>query len=143
MRLAIMALLISLQLLLVSTPVLAAYGPTTITVSIEEGFWDKYHIVNPASANGDVEKIYKIKKVELRLVAGEREFGSHTFTSESSSPRKFNLLHGVVGALIVRVKASAAEENVIWISSHPYQYAGNDIVIKAIPSTITVNYPGI
>ena len=143
MRLAITALLISLQLLFTSTPVLAAYGPTTITVSVEEGFWDKYHIVNPASAGGDVEKIYKIKKVEFRLVAGEREFGSHTFTQEAGSPRKFNLLHGVAGALTVRIKASAAEENVIWVSSHPYKYAGNDILIKAVPSGITVNYPGI
>ena len=41
------------------------------------------------------------------------------------------------------VWAGSAAEDVIWISTHPYKYAGNDIVIKATPTAITLNYPGI
>ena len=52
-------LLCSMLLLLLCLPVSAAtFGPNTITISIEEGFWQKYHLANPASVSGDVEKIY-------------------------------------------------------------------------------------
>lgn len=144
MRLKLFGILLFLFLLMGLTSAQASsFGSTTVTVSVEEGFWDRYHMVNPIKAGADVEKIYKIKKVEVRLMAGEREFGSHTFSPESSSPRKFNLLHGVASALTVRIKSSAAEDDVIWISSHPFKYAGKDIVIKAVPSSITINYPGL
>ena len=143
MRSTRIVLLCSMLLLLLCLPVSAAsFGPNTITISIEDGFWQKYHLANPASVSGDVEKIYKVKKVEVRLLAGEREFGSHTFTPEDSAPRKFSLLHGVASALSIRIKSSAVED-VIWISTHPYKYTGNDIVIKAAPTGITLNYPGI
>ena len=143
MRSTRILLLCSMLLLLLCLPVSAAsFGPNTITISIEDGFWQKYHLANPASVSGDVEKIYKVKKVEVRLLAGEREFGSHTFTPEDSAPRKFSLLHGVASALSIRIKSSAVED-VIWISTHPYKYTGTDIVIKAAPTGITLNYPGI
>jgi len=136
-------LMVLLLMTLLCLPVSAAsFGPNTITVSIEDSFWQKYHLANPNSVSGDVEKIYKVKKVEIRLLAGEKEFGSHTFTPEDSMPRKFSLLHGIASALSIRIKASAAED-VIWISTYPYKYAGNDIVIKATPTAITLNYPGI
>ena len=136
-------LLLSCLLLLLCLPVSAAsFAPNTITISIEEGFWQKYHLANPSSVSGDVEKIYKVKKVEVRLLAGEREFGSHTFTPEDSAPRKFSMLHGAAAALSIRIKSSAVD-GVIWISTHPYKYAGNDIGIKAAPTGITLNYPGI
>jgi hypothetical protein len=144
MRLIRIILLIALQIVLVLAPVAASsFGPTNITITIEDDFWDKYHLVNPSSTSGDVEKIYKVKKVEVLLVAGDQEFGSHTFTPEVSKSRKFNLLHGVSSALTVRIKASAAEKDVLWISSYPYKLIGNNIMIKAMPSLITVNYPGI
>ena len=144
MRFTVLGILLAILMVVGAVPANASsFGSTTVTISIEEGFWDRYHMVNPAKAGGDVEKIYKIKKVEVRLMAGEREFGSHTFTQESSNPRKFSLLHGVASALTVRIKSSAAEDNVLWISSHPFRYAGKDIVIKAVPASITVNYPGI
>ena len=120
----------------------ASFGSNTITVSIEDSFWQKYHFANPNAIGADVEKVYKVKKVEVKLLAGEREFGSHTFTPEDSAPHKFSLLHGVSPALTIRIKATAVE-NVIWISSHPYKYAGDDIVIKAIPTSVNLNYPGI
>lgn len=143
MRSTRILLMVLLLMTLLCLPVSAAsFGPNTITISIEEGFWQKYHLANPNSVSGDVEKIYKVKKVEVRLMAGEKEFGSHTFTAEDSAPRKFSLLHGVASALSVRIKASAVED-VIWISTHPYKYAGSDIVIKATPTAITLNYPGI
>lgn len=136
-------ILLVLQIVLLCFPVSAAsFGPNTITISVEDSFWQQYHLANPNAVGADVEKIYKVKKVEVKLLAGDREFGSHTFTPEESSPRKFSLLHGVSSALTIRIKASAAE-NVIWISSHPYKYAGNDITIKATPTAITLNYPGI
>ena len=143
MRSTRILLLVSMLMLLLCLPVSAAsFGPTTITVSIEEGFWQKYHLANPASVSGDVEKIYKVKKVEVRLLAGEREFGSHTFAPEDSAPHKFSLLHGVVSALSIRIKSSTVDD-VIWISTHPYKNTGDDIVIKATPTAITLNYPGI
>ena len=130
-------------MLLLCLPVSAAsFSPNTITISIEEGFWQKYHLANPNSVNGDVEKIYKVKTVEVRLLAGEREFGSHTFTPEDSAPRKFSMLHGAAAALSIRIKSSAVD-GVIWINTHPYKYVGNDIMIKAAPTGITLNYPGI
>ena len=143
MRLSRVCMLLVFIVGLSCLPVSAAsFGSNTITVSVEDAFWQKYHIANPNAVGADVEKVYKIKKVEVRLMAGEREFGSHTFTSEDSAPHKFSLLHGVSPALTIRIKASAVE-NVIWISSYPYKYSGDDIVIKAIPTSVTLNYPGI
>jgi len=137
-------LLIILQIVLVSVPLAASsFAPTNLAIMIEDGFWDKYHIVSPNLTDSDVEKIYKVKKVEVLLRAGEHEFGSHTFTREVSDPYKINLLHGVSSSLTVRIKASAAEKNVLWVSSYPLKYIGNNIVIKSMPSAITVNYPGI
>jgi len=143
MRSFVLLLLVIAQMCLFSSPVAAAtFAPTTVKLSVEEAFWEQYHIVNPNSVSGDMEKIYKVKKIEVRLVAGDREFGSHTFTREDSKPQKFELLHGVSSTLTVRIKASA-DENVIWISAYPFKFASDDIVIKAIPTSITVNYPGI
>ena len=143
MRSLLVALLVVLQMMVSGSQVaLAAFASTTVKVSVDEAFWDQYHLVNPSSVSGDVEKIYKIKKVEVRLMAGDREFGAHTFTREDNKPQKFELLHGVSATLMVRIKSSAAD-NVIWMSSYPFKDTGDDIVIKAIPASVTLNYPGL
>lgn len=143
MRRVIVCLLVGLQVLLTGSPALAAsFAPTTIKVSVDPAFWDQYHAQKPNAVNGDVEKIYKIKKVEVRLLAGDREFGFHSFTPEDKGTREFSLLYGVSSSLTIRIKSFAAED-VIWISSHPYKYTGDNIQIKAVPTSITINYPGI
>lgn len=143
MRLVIVALLVLLQIGSVTAPVGAAsFDSKTIKISVDETLWEKYHMLNPATASGDVEKIYKIKSIEVRLVAGDREFGSYTFTPQDKQPRKFSLLYGVASTLTIRLKAMATED-AIWISSYPYKYTGDEIVIRAVPADITVNYPGI
>jgi len=143
MRPLLILLLIVLQLGFNCLPTLAAsFDPTTVKISVDESLWENYHIVNPNSVSGDVEKIYKIKKIEVRLLSGDREFGFYTFTPEDKKPQKVSLLHGVASTLTIRLKAFAAE-NVIWVSSYPFKYVGGDVVIKSIPTAITVNYPGI
>ena len=120
----------------------ASFDPTTVKISVDEPLWESYHIANPNSVSGDVEKIYKIKKIEVRLLAGDREFGFYTFTPEDKKTQKVSLLHGVASTLTIRIKAYAAE-NVIWVSSYPFKYVGDDVVIKALPTSVTINYPGI
>ena len=143
MRLGATLLLVVLQFFLVYAPTSAAsFDSKTVKISVDESLWGKYHMVNSANASGDVEKIYKIKKIEVRLVAGDREFGSYTFTPQDNKPQKFSLLYGVASTLTIRIKATATED-AIWISSYPYKYVGDDIVIKSLPADITVNYPGI
>lgn len=143
MRIFAVLLAVLMQVSLWGAPVLAAaYDPTVIRISMEEGFWDKYHMINSATTGADVEKVYKVKKVEVRLLAGDKEFGNHTFTPEDSKPQKFELLHGAATALTIRIRATGAE-NSLWICAYPYKYAGDDIVIKALPTTITIHYPGL
>ena len=143
MRVFFIVALVLLQIGSVALPVGAAsFDSRTIKISVDDTLWDKYHMLNPATASGDVEKIYKIKSIEVRLVAGEREFGSYTFTPQDKSPRKLSLLYGVASTLTIRVKAMATED-AIWISSYPYKDTGDDIVIRAVPADVTVNYPGI
>ena len=132
-----------LQLGLFFVPVSAAsFDPTTVKISVDDSLWSQYHAVNPSAMGGDVEKIYKIKKIEVRLVSGEREFGFYTFSSEDRRSQKVSLLHGVSSTITIRLKASA-EENVIWVSSYPLKHVGDDIVIKSQPTSVTINYPGI
>ena len=143
MRVGFIVLLVLLQIGSLVAPVGAAsFDSKTIKISVDETLWDKYHMLNPATASADVEKIYKIKSIEVRLVAGDREFGSCTFTPQDKQPRKFSLLYGVAATLTIRLKAMATED-AIWISSYPYKTTGDEIVIRAVPADVTVNYPGI
>ena len=143
MRAAVILTLVVLQLFAVMAPAGAAsFDSKTIKISVDETLWEKYHMLNPATASGDVEKIYKIKSIEVRLVAGDREFGSYTFTPQDKQPRKISVLYGVASTLMIRLKAMATEE-AIWISSYPYKTTGDEIVIRAVPADVTVNYPGI
>ena len=143
MRAAVILTLVVLLLFAVLAPAGAAsFDSKTIKISVDETLWEKYHMLNPATASGDVEKIYKIKSIEVRLVAGDREFGSYTFTPQDKQPRKFSLLYGVAATLTIRLKAMATED-AIWISSYPYKTTGDEIVIRAVPADVTVNYPGI
>lgn len=143
MRSLLVVLLAVLQIMASGSQIAyAAFGSTTVKISVDDAFWDQYHLVNPGSVSGDVEKIYKIKKVEVRLVAGDREFGSYTFTRESNKSQKVELLHGVAAALTVRIKSTAAD-NVIWLSSYPLKQTGDEIMVKAIPASVNLNYPGL
>lgn len=144
MKALIIFLLVAAQLFCGSfTVASAAFDSKTVKISLDEAFWDGYFLANPNAVSGDVEKIYKIKKVEVRLLSGDKEFGVHTFTPENSKPRSFSLLHGVRNTLVVRIKAFAAADGVVWVSSYPYQYAGNDIMIKGLPAEVGLFFPGI
>ena len=143
MRFIVVLLLVVCQAFLMSGPVSAAsFDSKTVKISVDESLWEKYHIVNPTTASNDVEKIYKIKKIEVRLVAGEREFGSFTFTPQNNKPQKTSLLYGVAATLTIRIRATASED-VLWTSSYPFKNVGDDIVIKSMPAEILLHYPGI
>jgi len=65
MRAAVILTLVVLQLFAVMAPAGAAsFDSKTIKISVDETLWEKYHMLNPATASGDVEKIYKIKSIE-------------------------------------------------------------------------------
>lgn len=143
MRFIIVSLVLALQFFMICGPAAAAsFDSKTIKISVDESLWEKYHIVNPTTASNDVEKIYKIKKIEVRLVAGEREFGSFTFTPQNNKPQKTSLLYGVAATLTIRIRATASED-VLWTSSYPFKNVGDDIVIKSMPAEILLHYPGI
>lgn len=143
MRFIIVSIVLVLQFFMICGPAAAAsFDSKTVKISVDESLWTKYHIVNPTTASGEVEKIYKIKKIEVRLVAGEREFGSFTFTQQNSKLQKISLLYGVAGTLTIRLRASAGDD-VLWTSSYPYKNVGDDIVIKSMPAEILLHYPGI
>ena len=62
MRVAGILLLVVFQMLAACLPTAAAtFDSKTIKISVDDSLWEKYHMVNPATANGDVEKIYKIR----------------------------------------------------------------------------------
>ena len=143
MRFIIVSLLVVFQFFVICGPAAAAsFDSKTVKISVDESLWEKYHIVNPTTASGEVEKIYKIKKIEVRLVAGEREFGSFTFTPQNNKPQKTSLLYGVATTLTIRLRATAGDD-VLWTSSYPYKKVGDDIVIKSMPAEILLHYPGI
>jgi len=142
MRLMIVSLLIVFQVIMSSMPVQAApFDPASVKISVEDSIWQQYHISNSSAVSGDVVKIYKLKKIEITLLSGDRVFGTQTFTPEDSKPVKFSLLHGVSN-LKVRLKAYAAE-NVSWTSSFDYKDVGSNIEIKSLSTSFGVYYPGL
>ena len=142
MRAMIFSVLLALQVFLLPLPALAApFDPVVIRVSVDDALWRQYHVGNPTTVNGDVVKIYKLKKVEITLQAGDKVFGSHTFSPEDMKPVKFSLLPGL-SSLKISLKAFAAED-VTWSSTYDYKTVGDTIEIKALASPFSIYYPGI
>ncbi len=143
MRTVFLISAIVLHLFFACSPISAAsFDPTPVTISVDDPIWANYHLADPNAVGKDVEKIYKIKRVEIHLRSGDKEFGSFTFTPEDRKPQKISLLRGVSSTLMIRFKASSVE-NVIWVGSYPFKYVGDDVVIKSLPTAFTLGYPGI
>lgn len=142
MRKGIVILLILSQIFLLVPMALAApFDPVTIKIQINDSLWQQYHVGNPTTVYGDVVKVYKVKKLDVTLQAGDKVFGTHTFTPEKSNPVKFTLLPGLSGA---KVKLTAyAAEDVSWTSSYDLKDVGDYIEIKAVSSPFAIYYPGI
>ena len=138
----IIGILAFLQVLCFSVPTMAApFDPVTVRISVNDSLWQQYHVGNPTTVSGDVVKIYKVKKVEVTLEAGDKVFGTHTFTQEKSSPVKFSLLPGLSSAK-VKLKAFAADD-ISWYSSYDLKEVGDTIEIRALTSPFAIYYPGI
>ena len=139
---AIIGVLMVLQLFFFSAPVAAApFDPVEVKVSVNESLWRQYQVGNPTTVTGDVVKIYKVKKMEITLQAGDKVFGTHTFTPEETKPAKFSLLPGL-SSMKIRLKAYAAED-VTWSSTYELKEVGDTIEITALASPFSLYYPGI
>lgn len=133
-----------LLVLLVLVPVsvnAAPFDPVEVKIYIHDSLWQQYHVGNPTTIYGDVVKVYKVKKLEVSLQAGDKIFGVHTFTPEKSSPAKFSLLPGL-SSMKVKLKAFAAED-ITWSSSYELKEVGDNIEIRALASPFAIYYPGI
>ena len=141
-RCVVIGLLLVLQLFLHSLPAGAsAFDPVTVKVSVDDSLWRQYHVANPTVIFGEVVKIYKVKKIEITLQAGDKVFGTHTFMPEDAKPAKFSLLAGL-SSLKIKLKAFAAED-VSWVSTYDLKEVGDTIEIKALPSQFAIYSPGI
>ena len=139
---SIVGVLIVLMLLVCAVPVLAApFDPVSVKISVDDSLWRQYQVGNPTTINGDVVKVYKLKKIEVTLQAGDKVFGTHTFSQEENKPARFSLLPGL-SSLKIRLNAIAAED-VSWVSTYDLKDVGETIEIKALPSPFSIFYPGI
>ena len=142
MRFKTIFLLIVLQIFLLQASVLAAqFDPVEVKIFVNDSLWQQYQVGNPTTVYGDVVKVYKVKKLDVSLQAGDKVFGTHTFTPEKSSPAKFSLLPGL-SSMKVKLTAYAAED-ISWSSSYDLKQIGDYIEIKALTSPFAIYYPGI
>ena len=142
MRVRTILLLIVLQVFLLQVPAMAApFDPVNVKIYVNDSLWQQYQVGNPTTVYGDVVKVYKVKKLEVALQAGDKIFGSHTFTPEKSSPAKFSLLPGL-SSMKIKLTAFAADD-VSWSSTYDLKEVGDTIEIKACTSPFAIYYPGI
>ncbi len=137
------ALCLLLTVLLLATaagPAAAApFDPATLRVSVDDSLWRSYHL-GPEPASGDTVTLHRVKKVEVTILAGSREFAVHAFTPQEAKPHKFVIPHGVTN-LKLRLQTWTADD-LVWTQVSDLKEAGGNIVIKAVPAGLTVYTPG-
>lgn len=142
MRKGIVFLLVLLQVVFTVGSALAApFDPVVVKIYVNDSLWQQYHVGNPTTVHGDVVKVYKVKKLDVTLQAGDKVFGEHTFSPEKSNPVKFSLLPGL-SSMKVKLKAYTADD-LSWSSSYDLKEVGDSIEIKAVSSPFAIFYPGI
>ena len=127
-------------LILATGPLAAApFEPTVLKVSVDETLWSNYHLEPDAS--GDSVRALKIKRVEVAILTGVREFAVHAFSPKDAKPYTFTIPHGVPN-LKLRLKAWAADDTV-WTSVTDLKEAGDSVTVRSLPGPLNVHTPGI
>lgn len=119
--------------------VAAPFEPSVIKVTVAESLWTNYHLEPEAS--GDSVRALKIKRVEVAILTGTKEFAVHAFSPKDPKSYSFTIPHGVPN-LKVRVKAWAADDTQ-WTSITDLKEAGDDVVVRSLPGPLAVFTPGI
>jgi hypothetical protein len=129
-------------LLAVAMPlaVAAPFDPSVLKVSVDDSLWQRLHIGPEEPLNSDTLKLYRIKKAEVAVFTGDREFAVHTFTPQDAKPYKFLIPHGVPH-LKIRLKTWTTDD-LVWTRFADQKELGNDIVVRAVPAATAVYSPG-
>ena len=137
--------LIGLMLLIGSQSTIVSAAPfdsTVLKISVEKSFWQNYHLPHSETSNEDILTVYRLKKAEVTLLAGEREFYTHTFTPKESKEQSFAIPHGLTN-LKLRLKAYSADDTV-WTTILDYKdVSANRVVLYSAPGPFTLCLPGI
>lgn len=134
--------LLILALLLATLPVpavAAPFDPTVLRVTVEESLWLAYHAA-PEPPEGDIVKLYRVKKAEVAILSGSREFAVHTFTPQDGKPHTFTIPHGVPN-LKIRLRTWTADD-LVWTVTTDYKNAAS-VVVRAVPHPLAVATPGL
>lgn len=124
----------------VAAPAMAApFEASVIKVSVADSLWTNYHL--EPEATGDTVRALKIKRVEVAILTGVREFSTHLFTAKDAKSYSYTIPHGVPN-LKIRVQAWAADDTV-WTSITDLKDAGTNIVVRSLPGPLAVFTPGI
>ncbi|HMM22980.1 MAG TPA: hypothetical protein PKA10_19905 [Selenomonadales bacterium] len=144
-RALVTAALTGLLLLILSQPAIvsaAPFAPTVLKVTVDKSFWQNYHLPSSGAGNEDIATVYRIKKAEVTLLAGDREFYSHTFTPQESKDQSFTIPHGLTN-LKLRLKAYSADDT-MWTALLDFkEVSGNRVVLYSAPGPFTLCSPGI
>jgi len=133
----------ALALLLTALPPPAAaapFDPTVLKISVDDSLWQRYHI-GPEPVSGDIVKLYRIKKAEVVIFSGNREFASHAFTPRDDKPYKIVIPHGVPN-IKIHLKTWTAD-GVSWTTVIDHKDTGDNLVIRAVPVSLSICSPGI
>ena len=137
----IICLLIAAALLVSPlTSAAAPFDPTTLKVTVDDSLWLKYH-TGPEPPDGDIIKLYRVKKAEVAILSGNREFAAHLFSPQDAKPYTFSIPHGVPN-LKIRLKTWTADDNV-WTTLYDYKEIGSSLVVRAVQHPLAVHTPGI
>ncbi len=140
-RQAICLLLTALLLTAAAGPAAAApFDPAVLQIAVDDSLWTSYHL-GPEPANGDTVTLHRVKKAEVTVLTGSREFAVHTFTPQEAKPHRFTLPHGLTN-LKLRLRTWTADD-LVWTQTIDLKEAGDNIVIKAVPAVLTVYKPGL
>lgn len=136
----LMAVALAVLVWAVAGPAFAApFEPSVIKVTVAESLWTNYHL--EPEATGDTVRALKIKRVEVAILTGTREFAVHTFSPKDSKNYAFTIPHGVPN-LKIRLQAWAADDTQ-WTSITDLKEAGDNVVVRSLPGPLAVYTPGI
>jgi hypothetical protein len=136
----LMAMAAAVLVLATAGPAAAApFEPSTIKVTVADSLWANYHLEPEAS--GETVRALKIKRVEVAVLTGTREFAVHSFTPKDPKSHAFTIPHGVPN-LKIRLQAWAADDT-HWLSITDLKDAGDNVVVRSLPGPLSVYTPGI
>jgi len=140
MRLAISLIVLGLLLATVLPAAAAPFDPAVLKVAVDDSLWQNYHI-GPEPPSGDTITLYRVKKAEVTiLTTGSREFATHVFTPKDAKPYRFTIPHGVPN-IKIRLQTWTADD-IVWTTVADLKEVGDNLVVKAVPSSQAVYSPG-